>query len=61
MFNYAMGWEEQGRTDLDLPTLFGSTIVELKFILALSEPAFGDLARTTGPADWLPVVLVRSL
>lgn len=56
-----MGWEEQGRTDLDLPTLFGSTIVELKFILALSEPAFGDLARTTGPADWLPVVLVRSL
>lgn len=64
MFNYAMGWEEQGRTDLDLPTLFGSTIVVFapqKSILALSETAFGDLACPTGPADWLHVVLVKNL
>lgn len=64
MFNYVMGWEEQGRTDLDLPTLFGSTLVVFapqNSIFALSETAFGELAWSTGPADWLHAVLLKNL
>ncbi|KAJ7398932.1 centromere protein C [Pitangus sulphuratus] len=57
------GCEVEGRTDLDLSTLFGSAVVVLapqKSVLALAESAFGDLVCPAVPADWLHVALVTS-
>lgn len=58
-----MGWEGEGRGVLELATLFGSSIVvfvQQTSVLALAEPALGDLLCLTGAAVWLRIALLAT-